>query len=672
MPLFVKELCSARYAEPIRSWIHPSGDAALLFEPTSELSAEDWSSAQRWLGEQAAVAPAALRDFAAALADAAPFVRSAKALAFVATDGTRLHWLTRGQAFVVRVAIKVHTASAKHRPEGSSPPELMPEAGEGDCSDDYVYLLASSGVTPKLLRKQRFDDADSGPYVAFEHALAAASDGRPWRAFLCPAESRSSYANPHWSRIRFVGSQEGRTHELWGLRAIANVLDVCPDFAGSVILGGQSVRSGEGTTLGDGVLLCPYGAFLLEAKHWSGHWIVEPYNDNAPIVQLVRRGDRRRHNPLRALEAAAREFAGQHKTALDKWVGVLLVFTHPSASIECVDRAGTRHPDCYDAGDAIVCMAPRLAEAIRSMAARRQTRLAEHQIAAFVDAHGPKLAPTAPGEDVPRPLRIGRFVIMPEPIAEESTPYCDVLDVTVDGRDRRLWAKRYRLNPLCADMNAEAERVGREVRALQDLSGEQGFYKYIDRFNEGQLLYVIVDRVEGLKLDQWLAHEHPSRERRLTVLRRLAYLLGRLAELDIVHRALSPAAVRIGERDSVTVVNFDFCQLGHLATIEQRARSGLAPAFLSQEAATPGCKLTPGDDTFSFGKLVCLVLTGELPFETPGIAPLFLTRPALWQQYADKHGLLADELTGIRSLLAQMRERRPIGAALVDLMDRWQ
>jgi serine/threonine protein kinase len=262
-------------------------------------------------------------------------------------------------------------------------------------------------------------------------------------------------------------------------------------------------------------------------------------------------------------------------------------------------------------------------------------------------------------------------LLSPQPIAAESTPYCDVLEARVDGQDRRYWAKRYALKTLTSSLEAEAERVGREVRVLQDFSGEPGFYRYIDRSLEGPFFYVIVERVVGLTLDKWLAQGSVSRLRKLTVLKQLAAVLAKLAPAGVVHRSLSPAAVRVGDDDRVTVVNFDFCQLSSLATVDARARAQLNPAYLSRDAATPGRKLYPSDDSFSFGKLCCLVLAGKLPFETPGIDPLFLRKPALWNDYASAHGIAAAELADIQKLLAQVREERPVGGALLTMIEAW-
>jgi serine/threonine protein kinase len=243
--------------------------------------------------------------------------------------------------------------------------------------------------------------------------------------------------------------------------------------------------------------------------------------------------------------------------------------------------------------------------------------------------------------------------------------------VRVEGQDQRFWAKRYALNSLTSSLDAEAERVGREVRVLQDFSGKPGFYRYVDRSLQGHHDYVIVERVEGVALHRWIEREHPTRARKLSVLKQVAEALERLAKATVVHRALAPTAVRVGSDDCVTLVNFDFCQLASLATVDVRARAQLDPAYLSRDAATPGRKLSPADDSFSFGKLCCLALAGKLPFETPGIDPRFLRKPELWNEYASAYGITDQELTDIRKMLAPVREERPVGQSLTKLLEQW-
>lgn len=651
----------------MQSWIHPSGLLAILFECSAEPPLEELAELHESLSEQTLGAPAQLAAFVAALKQSAPWLEQTKSLAILISDGKIVRWTMRGPIGIVRVPVK-------WRATQNEKPLLLAANGQCDTADDYMYLLASSSAAPNVLKTREFRELDQASYAGFEQALGSVAGKNSWRALLFPVEYHSSYTNPSWKRVRFVGAQEDYEHELHGLRALGDALDAQPDFAGSVILGGQHVaprwkenapaRKGE-TILGDGVLVSPLGIYLLELKHWEGHFLVEPRNANAPILRLRRDGSHTpKPNPIRALEVAARTFKSDHAPSFP--VYGLLVFTHPQAKVECIDPSGKVHPAPFDC----VCKVQDVAREIRAIAGAR--RLSKQEIEGVVKQFGPKPnAHVSRDARAPAPLRFGRFLVSPEPIAAESTPYCDVLEVRVDGQERRLWAKRYTLQTLTSSLEVEEERVGREVRILQDFSGEPGFYRFLDRVRDGSFYYVFVERVDGVRLDAWLVSEQPSRARRLAVLTQIAQVLAKLASANVVHRALAPSAIRVGAADRVTIVNFDLCQISSLATVDARARAQLDPAYLSRDAATPGRKLAPADDSFSFGKLCCLVLGGKLPFETAGIDPMFLRKPSLWSEYALAHGIGERELADIRKLLSQVRDERPVGEALVSLVESW-
>lgn len=687
MALLVKELCSAVEPTSVRTWIHPSGNVALLFEGSAELSIEAWVAFEHWLDEIVAGPALPLAELGKAMLEFAPWVAAARGSALIAWDGRTLRWLSQGSVAIVRVPIQWRLTRT-----GLTETTLAPPAAEVSAADDFQYIVVPSAVPAGNLAKRRFDAVEPGSYVGFSRAVGGAAGSKPWRALIFPAEYHASYANPSWSRVRFAGAQEDRLQELWGLRAIGDALDSEPDFEGTCIVGGLSVEQGRESVLGDGVLLSPYGIFVLELKHWFGQIRIPAQTEHQVERHLPGKTAKLQNNPLRGLRVYARNFSKQFK--LEKyWVSGLLVFTYPGSEVVCLGPSGETLPVPHRSGDVGIGFPSHLAELMRGSAGGRP-RLSHDDIASLVNQLAPSKHPPAPSQQSSAPsnhphapskppraasrpapaaptLRIGRFLISPEPIREESTPYCDVLDVRVEGRSRRLWAKRYALNPLTSNLELEAARVGREVDALQDLSDLQGFYKYIDRAVQGHALYVIVEAVPGLRFDSWLGEKAPSREEKLRVLRELAQRLAVLAERNIVHRALSPAAVRVSDA-RLTVVNFDLCQSAHLATVEERARQQLDPAYLSLEASTPGRKLEPADDTVSFGKLVCLALTGELPFTTPAAARVFMRKPVLWNEYGAKHGLTGQELSDIRSMVAPMREQRPVGAALVEVMNRWQ
>jgi hypothetical protein len=694
MALFFKELTSTRGEQPSAQtaavWIHPSGQLAILVDHGRAPAAgqPDLAALDDRLGGRASDALGDLAALSNELAEVPPLA-GARDVALLFCDGRHVAWQIRGDARV----LAAEGLSTQFRTTG-----VQATAGTATLTGGEFFLAVSGGVGAEALAP-RLKNVQPADYGQLRRAVDATSTAGDWRALLFPAEAVSSFINPAWPENPFVGVSESQPHERLGLYRLADALMQEPDFTGFRIIGGRHFALGVKRRFLDGLLASPWGVFLFELKHDYGRVRLEMQTRNEGMITSHPDGCeiRRVTNPVFKAEEALGLFKDDDiGVRLDPNLrkGALLLFTNPSCQVNCVDGRGTAYGLPFTCGNVLINRPATAAEQIRLFTQKisrsgSQPPLTRAVIDRIVDrlggpaassppvpAPGPSRNPAAakasPKAPVPPALRVRRFRIEQQPIEEESTPRYDVLRVEVDDKDRTLWAKRYPLTSMghAEDLQDEVARVGREIAALQDLARHPGVQKYWEHFVDTLYLYVIVESPDGVRLDHWLEREKPDRKTRLAVLTKLAEGLSSLASESIVHRALVPANVRV-MAGQVTLTNFELCQLTSVATVDSRAREGLDESYLSIEALTPGRQLGPADDSYSFGKLASLVLAGRLPFGRRGEDAKFIARPAAWNEFAREHGLTPAESEGLRLLLSRDRQRRPVGAELVRMVEGW-
>lgn len=681
--VFFKEL-SAR--KPVVSsghtgvWIHASGQVAVLLDYGADITPLLVELDQR-LGQQPNLGVGHLPATWDALT-AMSAAGTVRGVALLFCDGHQVTWRTRGTVNVVAAA----GLAARHRQVGVRPAEgtVSLEGGE--------FFLATSAAVAAPALAPNLRGIDQVSYENLQQALDQAAGRKDWRALLFPAEAISTFINPAWPYNPFAGSPESGAHERLGWRRLADALFAEPDFSGFRIIGGNYFAKGGQSRFLDGLLASPWGVFLLELKDNFGRVRLAMQTRNDGMIAYHPNGSEMKRfvNPVfkieEALRLAQKDFIGVRLEPNLRKGGILL-FTNPDGQVNCIDPSGRSFGIPYISGNVLIGSPTTVAEQIRKFAPLVGLRgtpplVSPAQIKQIETYLGgdtvPREATKPAGKGPQKPkapaLRIRRFLIDDQPLPGESNPRYDTLTVAVDGKERHLWAKRYRLTAMGhdADLEDEVARVGREIAALQDLSRQPGVQKYWEHFVDGLFLYVILEPADGMRLDQWLTKTKPDRPARLRMLQNLATILESLANESIVHRALTPGNVRVQPDGGTTLINFELCQLVSVATVDSRTRESLDAAYLSSEAMTPGRQLSPADDSFSFGKLASLILAGRLPFERPGEDARLIARPAGWMEFARDHGLTETQTDGLRRLLSRDRRLRPTGADLVQMVKGWE
>src|SRR3954447_19378784 len=173
--------------------------------------------------------------------------------------------------------------------------------------------------------------------------------------------------------------------------------------------------------------------------------------------------------------------------------------------------------------------------------------------------------------------------------------------------------------PALSEKPAAVERFHREMRALATVSRHPNLVHVLDTGQEGERLYLVMERVEGASLDRVLKQGRLSLSEAFTVMRGICRGLAQGHQHGILHRSLTPRNVLVSP-DFATVKVSDLGATGFetaapsltatLSTGEIRlgALYYLAPEILEGSGPVDGRA-----DLYSAGVIFHEMLTGRAP-----------------------------------------------------------
>ena len=168
------------------------------------------------------------------------------------------------------------------------------------------------------------------------------------------------------------------------------------------------------------------------------------------------------------------------------------------------------------------------------------------------------------------------------------------------------------------------ERFFREARAASALN-HPNIVTIYEINSDGDVDFIAMELVEGETLSARLARSSMPISEVLDVARQMADAIARAHKAAIVHRDLKPGNVMINHDGLVKVLDFGLAKVGaHRTEEETREETRLALTrvgtaigtlgYMSPEQAI-GDPVDTRSDVFSFGVVLYLMLTRELPFE---------------------------------------------------------
>ncbi|MBP7232478.1 MAG: protein kinase [Syntrophaceae bacterium] len=694
MSLFFKEFFDVGSKMRCTSWIHPTGSMAALFEINQDSDSTVFHDCKNYFDSNSSIDKPfdeTINDFKHIVIDKYPELSAS----VFKQDGDKIRWQIFGNMSLMQF--------------NKSSGQPLKQSGACPYEMGTVFIAATSNIRTHEALKHYADITEAKTSFAFSQFGKKCQTDSGWNLLVFPFESKLSYINPAWPYNPYIGFQEDMDHEKLGLYKIADALFKEKDFSGFRIVGGNYFVTGYGTRLLDGILISPWGVFLLELKHHNGDICLETTNRNQGMVIRKHTGnqqtkiehnieERRETNPMFKIEEALRKsfknFDLGVKLNNNLRKGAALVFTNPKARVACVGGDGTSTKIPSIVGNIVVATPETLANQLRKftkdlvgvssgfsnnpfavkfggVSTTSNAHISQREINLISEKLGRLQVRSTSGENAKR--KLGRFLIDSQPNIEESTTFFNIYDGVVEGKGKRIWAKRFDLSTMGtgSDVEEEIGRILREISALQDLSHIEGVQRYWDKFIDGRNMYVVLDWVEGDTLDKWLMIKKPTKNEKYSVLLKIAETLHHLAEEKIVHRAIKPFNVRIDALNKPTIINFELCQMQTLETILPKARDLMDEAYQSRGALTPGSVVTPADDTYSFGKLCCLVLAGHLPFSSYSEQVVFARKPDAWDKFGAMCGLDMTQTANLRNMISNDRSQRPTGSELQKIVRGW-
>jgi serine/threonine-protein kinase len=166
---------------------------------------------------------------------------------------------------------------------------------------------------------------------------------------------------------------------------------------------------------------------------------------------------------------------------------------------------------------------------------------------------------------------------------------------------------------------ATVERFHREMRDLIAVSRHPNLVQTLDTGQEGDRLYLVMEKVEGTSLDRVLKTRRPSLSEAFTVMRRICRGLAQGHQRGLVHRSLTPRNVLVSP-DFATVKVSDLGATGFETTAQSltatlgtgEIRLG-ALYYLAPEIVEGGGAVDARADLYSAGVIFHEMLTGRAP-----------------------------------------------------------
>ncbi|ACY17464.1 protein kinase domain-containing protein [Haliangium ochraceum] len=141
----------------------------------------------------------------------------------------------------------------------------------------------------------------------------------------------------------------------------------------------------------------------------------------------------------------------------------------------------------------------------------------------------------------------------------------------------------------------------------------------LDFAYEANLVYSVMEYVDGIPLDTVIGHKPMPTDRALSIAQQIAQALGAAHEAGVIHRDVKPGNVivsEVGRKDFVKVVDFGLAVLrsglGKARTTQGGVTMG-TPAYVAPELVL-GEPLDARTDVYALGAVLYEMLVGEPPF----------------------------------------------------------
>ena len=226
---------------------------------------------------------------------------------------------------------------------------------------------------------------------------------------------------------------------------------------------------------------------------------------------------------------------------------------------------------------------------------------------------------TLPGVDSPLPRSLGRYRLL-EVLGHGGSSVVYLAE-PVDGYRRRVAVKVLRGGLVGGDA---AHRLLTERQILAALEHPNIARLYDGGATEGGLPYLVMEHVEGARVDEYCESAGLGLEARIDLFSRICEAVHYAHQNLVVHRDLKPGNILVTARGEPKLLDFGIAKLLNPDLSPAGGRPTAAwIRLLTPEYASPeqilGEPITTASDVYSLGVLLFRLLSGELPYETPAV-----------------------------------------------------
>ncbi len=140
------------------------------------------------------------------------------------------------------------------------------------------------------------------------------------------------------------------------------------------------------------------------------------------------------------------------------------------------------------------------------------------------------------------------------------------------------------------------------------------------------LPYFVMEWVQGTRITDYCDEHRLDLPRRLDLFVRICHAVQHAHQKGVIHRDIKPSNILVTLQDGHSVpklIDFGIARPADAVSSEDPAVAGLrpagTPAYMSPEqAAGDGTDIDTRSDVYSLGVLLCELLAGRPPFDTPG------------------------------------------------------
>lgn len=219
-------------------------------------------------------------------------------------------------------------------------------------------------------------------------------------------------------------------------------------------------------------------------------------------------------------------------------------------------------------------------------------------------------------------------------------------------RDDGEFRKRVALKVIRFGIGTEEliHRFQQERQALATLQHPH-IAQLLDGGTENGLPFLVMECVEGTPIDTYCDEHRMTVEQRLVLFRTVCAAVHHAHQRLVIHRDIKPGNILVTGDGVPKLLDFGIAKILN-ETPADTSRTQTGVRFLSLHYASPeqiqGNAITTATDVYSLGVLLCVLLTGSLPYLTSASLPHELTRAICEDDVQRPSLLLSESTTGER------------------------